>query len=147
MPIFNFSFVVNAPLQEVTHFHSDTLALKKLVPPPMIAQIHHVEPLAEGSVSRFTLWFGPLPIRWKAVHSGVSSHGFTDTQVSGPARKWEHTHTFTQISDSQTRIHEHIEYEHGHGFWGIVTRLLFAKPNLFVMFTYRMLSTRWHLRR
>ncbi|MFK7805524.1 MAG: hypothetical protein AB8G95_28100 [Anaerolineae bacterium] len=145
MPIFNFSFTVDAPLQAVADFHSDTSALKKLTPPPMIVQIHDIEPMAEGSVSRFTLWAGPLPIRWKAVHSNVSINGFTDTQEEGPAKKWAHTHTFTQINDSQTQVNEHIDYEHGTGFWGVMTRLLFAKPNLQVMFTYRKMITRWNL--
>jgi hypothetical protein len=44
-----------------------------------------MEPLAEGSISDFTLWFGPLPIRWTARHSHIDPlHGFTDTQVRGP---------------------------------------------------------------
>ena len=146
MPTFNFSFIVDSPLQAVTNFHRDTSALKKLTPPPMIVQIHDVEPMGEGSVSKFTLWFGPLPIRWRAVHSNVSNYGFTDSQEEGPATSWVHKHTFTPVSDSQTRIDEHIEYEHGTGFWGVVTRLLFAKPNLFIMFTYRKFITRWNLR-
>jgi len=110
-------------------------------------QLHSIEPLAEGSVSRFTLWVGPLPLRWKAVHRGVSDRGFTDVQAEGPARKWEHTHSFVPLDDSTTEIREHIEYEHKTGFWGIVTRILFSKPNLYLMFTYRMLVTRWFLRR
>lgn len=145
MPTFDFSFTVKAPLHDVTEFHRDTSALKKLTPPPMIVQIHEVEPMGEGSISRFTLWFGPLPIRWKAVHSRVSSYGFTDTQQEGPAKSWVHTHTFTPINDSETRIDEHIEYEHGTGFWGVVTRVLFAKPNLYIMFTYRKIVTRWNV--
>ena len=147
MPVFEFSFEVEAPLNIVRDFHRDTSALKTLTPPPTIAQIHSVEPLAEGSVSTFTLWVGPLPLRWKAVHRGVSEHGFTDVQASGPARKWEHTHRFTPLNDQTTRIDEHIEYEHGGGFWGIVTRLLFSWPNLFFMFSYRKWITRRTCRR
>lgn len=146
MPTFDFSFTVDAPLAAVAAFHSDTSALKRLTPPPMIAQMHEIEPLAEGSISKFTLWFGPLPIHWTAVHSNVSQYGFTDTQQSGPAARWAHTHTFTPITPHQTRIDEHIEYEHGTGFWGAMTRFLFAKPNLKVMFTYRKLVTRRYLR-
>ena len=63
MPVFDFSFEVNAPLSVVQAFHHGTAALKQLTPPPTIVQIHSVEPLAEGSVSRFTLWVGPLPLR------------------------------------------------------------------------------------
>jgi ligand-binding SRPBCC domain-containing protein len=147
MPVFDFSFEVDAPLTVVRDFHRDTSALKTLTPPPTIVQIHSVEPLAEGSVSTFTLWVGPLPLRWKAVHRGVSDQGFTDVQASGPAKKWEHTHTFTAIDTDTTRIDEHIEYEHKSGFWGVVTRLLFSWPNLFFMFSYRKWITRRICRR
>lgn len=147
MPIFDFKFTVNAPLQAVQEFHRDTSALKRLTPPPTIVQLHELEPLAEGSTSKFTLWVGPLPLHWTAVHRDVTEHGFTDVQAVGPAKKWEHTHSFVPLSENETEIREHIEYEHGTGFWGVVTRILFAKPNLYFMFTYRKLSTRWFLRR
>ena len=142
MPVFDFSFQVDAELPVVQAFHHNTSALKQLTPPPTIVQIQSVEPLAEGSVSRFTLWVGPLPLRWTAVHKNVSGNGFTDIQQSGPAAKWEHTHTFTEIDATHTRVNEHIEYEHKSGFWGLVTRLLFSYPNLYFMFCYRRWITR-----
>lgn len=146
MPVFNFRFSVAAPLEAVREFHRDTSALKRLTPPPTIVQLHNVEPLAEGSVSRFTLWIGPLPLRWKAVHKNVSEHGFTDVQTEGPAEKWEHTHTFSPETETLTEVREHIEYEHKRGFRGLVTRVLFARPNLYLMFTYRKCITRQYLR-
>lgn len=146
MPVFDFRFTVNAPLAAVQKFHHDTSALKRLTPPPTIVQLRDIEPLAEGSTSRFTLWVGPLPLHWTAVHRNVGEHGFTDVQTEGPAKKWEHTHTFVPLSETTTEIREHIEFGHKPGFWGVVTRLLFAKVNLYFMFTYRMMSTRWFLR-
>lgn len=147
MPVFDYRFSVEAPLVDVAAFHHDTSALKRLTPPPTIVQLRDIQPLAEGSVSKFTLWVGPLPLHWTAEHRGVSENGFTDVQTDGPARKWEHTHTFTPTSDSVTEIHEHIEYEHKSGFWGLVTRFLFAKPNLLIMFAYRRWVTRRALER
>lgn len=146
MPVFDFRFTVQAPITAVQEFHRDTRALKRLTPPLTIVQLHEIEPLAEGSVSRFTLWVGPLPLRWTAVHRDVSEHGFTDVQSAGPAKRWEHTHTFIPITEIATEIQEHIEYEHRSGFWGLVTRVLFARPNLYLMFHFRKWSTRWHLR-
>ncbi|NBW96719.1 MAG: hypothetical protein EBR28_08300 [Planctomycetia bacterium] len=146
MPTFDYSFTVPAPLSAVGEFHGDTSALKRLTPPPTLVRLHSIEPLAEGSVSRFTLWVGPLPLHWTAVHRGVSERGFTDVQAAGPAARWEHTHTFTPLDATTTRIDEHIEFEHKPGFWGVVTRLLFSRPNLLLMFTYRKFATRWHLR-
>jgi ligand-binding SRPBCC domain-containing protein len=147
MPIFDYSFTVDAPLEAVRAFHHDTSALKKLTPPPTIVQLHAIEPLGEGSVSTFTLWVGPIPLRWKAVHRDVTDHGFTDMQAEGPAAKWEHTHTFVPVSSDVTEIREHIEYEHKPGLRGLLTRLLFSYPNLRFMFAYRKFATRWHLRR
>lgn len=145
MPVFDYTFRISAPISAVRAFHRDTHALKILTPPPTIVQLHEVQPLAEGSVSRFTLWVGPLPLHWTAVHRDVSEHGFTDVQAEGPAQKWEHTHTFTEMQEEETEVREHIEYEHRRGRWGIVTRLLFAQPNLRAMFFYRKLMTRRHL--
>ena len=103
--------------------------------------------MADGSVSRFTLWVGPQPLRWTAVHRNVSEHGFTDVQAEGPVKKWEHTHTFSRETETVTEIWEHIEYEHNGGVWGLVTRVLFARLNLYLMFTYRRWVTRRYLRR
>ena len=147
MPIFDYEFTVKAPIEAVRDFHHDTSALKKLTPPPTIVQLHEIEPLAEGSVSRFTLWVGPLPLRWKAVHRDVDENGFTDVQAEGPAKKWEHTHTFTVLDDELTQIYEHVEYEHASGFWGVVTRVLFATVNLKIMFAYRKFITTRELQR
>ncbi len=147
MPTFDYQFTVNAPQEAVRRFHHDTSALKILTPPPTIVQLHDIEPLAEGSVSRFTLWVGPLPLKWKAVHRDVTDQGFTDIQAEGPAKKWEHTHTFVALDDHTTEVREHVEYEHAGGFWGLVTRFLFAKPNLYAMFTYRKLATRRALKK
>ena len=147
MPVFDFSFAVDAPLSAVRDFHRDTSALKRLTPPPTVVRLISIEPLAEGSVSKFVLWVGPLPLHWTAVHRNVSDRGVTDVQAAGPAAAWAHTHTFTPLSDGRTRIDEHIEYAHKNGLWGIVTRLLFSKPNLWLMFSYRRFVTRWFLRR
>ena len=142
MPVFDFEFTVLASIDAVRDFHHDTSALKRLTPPPTVVQLHDIQPLAENSVSKFTLWLGPIPLRWTAVHRNVTKSGFTDVQTEGPARKWEHTHTFTQLDSGKTRIHEHIEYEHKTGIWGFVTRILFCRLNLYLMFTYRQFVTR-----
>lgn len=147
MPTFDYSFTVNAPVEAVADFHHDTSVLKKLTPPPIFAQIHYFEPLKEGSIAEFTLWFGPLPVRWRAVHSNVSDRGFTDTQVKGPLRYWQHTHRFTPISLNLTRVEEHVEYGHFAGRHGLLTRLLFARPGLYMLFTARKWLTRFYVAR
>lgn len=147
MPVFNFKFIVDAPVTAVSSFHHDTRILKKLSPPPIFVQIHRFEPLGEQSEAEFTLWFGPLPLRWLAVHSHVSANGFTDTQASGPLKHWQHAHRFTAVSPDRTQVHEHIEYSHHAGWRGLLTRLLFNKPGLYALFTARKWLTRWYMKK
>ncbi len=142
MPAFTYSFTVNAPLSAVSAFHHDTRVLKKLSPPPIFVQIHQFEPLSENSQAQFTLWVGPIPLRWQTIHTQVGPAGFTDTQLRGPLKQWQHTHRFSAVSTSQTLVNERIVYEHNNGFKGVITRLLFNKPALWLLFTYRMWATR-----
>lgn len=147
MPVFDYQFLVQAPVTAVRAFHQDTRILKKLSPPPIFAQIHEFEPLAEGSRAEFTLWFGPIPVRWTAVHHHVSENGFSDRQESGPLKFWEHTHRFTAVNPTTTQVREHIKYEYKKGWPGLFSRLLFNKPGLTMLFTARKLLTRYHIKR
>lgn len=142
MPVLDRRFTVDAPIDAVRAFHRDTSALKLLTPPPAIVRIHEMEPLGEGSVSRFTVWFGPLPIRWTAVHSDVGPDGFTDTQAAGPCRRWVHTHRFTAIDETHTEVHDRVEYEYGVGIDAVVSRLAFNPLAMRAMFAYRAIVTK-----
>lgn len=144
MPVFDYDFKVQATLADVTQFHRQTEALKQLTPPPIFVQFHQVEPLGEGSVTKFTLWFGPFPVKWLAVHTDVDpERGFTDTQTEhGLLKKWVHTHSFSQEDNGLTRVREHIVYEHQAGLRGIASRLLFASPMLRLLFMYRKWVTK-----
>ena len=147
MPVFTYQFTVNAPLTAVRDFHQDTSALKKLTPPPLWAQIHTFEPMAEGSKADFTLWFGPVPVRWQAVHFNITDNGFTDRQERGPLNSWQHTHRFTAVNHTTTRVKDQIQYEYPAGWRGLFCRLLFNKPGLTVLFTGRKLLTRHHIKK
>lgn len=142
MAIFQYRFLVHAPVRLVSAFHFQPGILKQLTPPLMIMRVHKFEPLAEGSVAEFTMWMGPVPVRWKAVHSDVTPNGFTDTQVAGPMKSWRHTHSFHERGDAVTEVHEHIEYEHFGGLRGIWSRLLFPKIGLRMLFGMRRTITR-----
>lgn len=143
MSTFEHSFVLDASLASVSEFHSDTRVLRRLTPPPIIVQLHRVDPLREGSISEFTLWFGPVPVRWRALHSQVDARrGFTDTQIGGPMRFWRHRHTFNDLGNGRVEVAEHVDYQHERGWRGLFSRLLFAPPALRFLFYYRELATR-----
>jgi len=141
MPIFDYEFLVDAPRSAVAAFHYGA-SVKTLTPLPIIAQLHYHEPLADGSKSNFTLWFGPFPVHWKVVHSDVGESGFTDTQIRGPLKRWRHNHRFFAQEDGTTRVSEHIEFEYRPGLAGLLSRLIFSDPALTMLFTMRKMITR-----
>jgi ligand-binding SRPBCC domain-containing protein len=106
-----------------------------------------MDPLAEGSISEFTLWFGPIPVRWTALHLEVDRQsGFTDVQTAGPFRSWRHSHRFVSSPEGGARIVEHVEYQHDTGWAGLLTRVFFSRPMLFLLFNYRSAVMRLFLR-
>lgn len=142
-PSFVSRFVVPASLEAVARFHADPRALTRLTPPPTLMRVHRMDPLGEGSVSEFTMWVGPIPIRWRAVHSGFTAlKGFTDTQELGPMARWIHRHSYRALDDGRTEVLDQIWYEHPSGWRGILTRALFSKLPLKALFAYRAIATR-----
>jgi len=137
MKIYRHSFTVNAPLLAVAEFHKDTHALRQLTPPPLIVQFNNVEPLREGSLADFTMWAGPVPVRWVAVHSHVTEqNGFVDSQNRGPFRSWRHHHYFRAVNAQATEVVDKIEAEYGN----MISRFMWL--NLPVLFAYRAWRTK-----
>lgn len=147
MESFDHRFEVLAPLKEVAAFHGRTDILRRLTPPPLIVQLHRFGEMKEGMEAEFTLWLGPLPIRWQAVHRDVTANGFTDIQRKGPAASWKHIHRFAALGERRTEVHDHIEYAHKPGLPGLFSRLLFPKAGLRLLFTYRKWVTKRALER
>jgi ligand-binding SRPBCC domain-containing protein len=136
------SFIVKAPLSAVAQFHKDPSALTDLTPPPMSVKFNKVEPLAEGSVADFTMGFGPVSVRWVAVHSAVTEqNGFVDTQKKGPFKSWRHHHQFRAIDEQTTEVIDEIEAEYG----SAISRFMWL--NLPVLFAYRARQTKKALER
>ncbi|MCB0046845.1 MAG: hypothetical protein KDD92_15580 [Caldilineaceae bacterium] len=142
MPAFCHEFMVDAPLRQVRDFHRYSASMGALTPPPVMVQLHAApDLLGEGDEMDFTLQVGPLPIRWQARIEQVSDTQFTDRQVSGPFRRWEHTHRFEAVSPFRTRVQDAIEIEYARQpLWRAVG--WFMRLNLPLLFAYRGWKTR-----
>jgi len=138
MSTFHYQACLPVPVERVAFFHKDGSVLKKLTPPPVFVQIVHMEPLSENSTTQLRFWFGPIPVRWVAQHSQVDPlHGFIDTQVQGPLKKWVHQHSYKAAGIHKTILDELIEYEHNPGVMGWFTRLIYNRWSLRFLFFYR----------
>lgn len=142
MKHYSHCFHVCAALEDVAAFHHSTEALKRLTPPPVFIQLHNVEPMGENSKSEFTMWIGPVPIRWTAVHSDYHpNNGFVDTQLKGPFKTWVHRHTFIALDDHTVEITDEVFAEFGDTLikWLISA---FMWINLGILFSYRQWMTK-----
>ncbi len=139
---YHHSFRVRAPLTAVSNFHADSASMGAITPPPVIAQIHQApERLQDGDEMDFTLWLGPLPLRWTARIENVGYNGFTDRQLRGPFRRWVHRHTFCPLDNSTTEVIDEVEAElHRHPFWALVGLGMWL--NMPLLFAYRGWKTR-----
>lgn len=135
-------FRVQAPAEAVAEFHSYPDAMAAITPPPIFVQVHSAPPrVVEGQQMDFTMWLGPLPLRWQARFEDVTPTSFVDRMVQGPLRIWRHRHSFVAIDDRTTDVVDEVEVEpRWHPLWGPVG--LGMALNLPVLFAFRQWQTR-----
>jgi ligand-binding SRPBCC domain-containing protein len=130
MNIFWQAFQVNAPVEKVAFFNRDARVLKTLPLPPLFVKLNYV---------------GPIPIRWRAIHSEIDSiAGFKDTQLEGPFSSREYRHSFQAIHSETTQVNHEIRAELSrHPYRAIVCKVLWI--NLPILFAYRTWKNRQRL--
>lgn len=141
--VFEKSSVIETSLDAMIRFHEAPRALASLTPPPIRMRVQRDErrSIAEGEIE-FTLWFGPLPIRWIARHEpGPARNSFADLQVKGPLAYWRHEHIFTKVA-AGVRLTDRITFAHRRGLVGLLTRVAFDGLPLRLLFAYRHWRTR-----
>jgi ligand-binding SRPBCC domain-containing protein len=99
--------------EEAFRFFEDPYNLLKITPPALNLSVTNPDriQMRKGAEITYTIrWMG-VPLKWRTVITRYDPPAaFTDVQVSGPYRKWEHTHTFIERGDS-TLIADDVEYE------------------------------------
>jgi ligand-binding SRPBCC domain-containing protein len=73
-----------------------------------------------------------------AFEAGVS---FVQEQVSGPFRRWVHTHRFEALPDGGTRVRESIDFEPPGGILGLQLTAAAVERELTRVFEHR--KERW----
>ena len=141
--IFEKSSVIKSTMAEIKRFHEAPRALASLTPPPIRMRVKRDDrrSITEGEIA-FTLWFGPLPIRWIARHeAGPTPESFADVQVKGPLDYWRHQHFFKEVAGS-VELTDRVTLAHRRGLIGLLTRLAFDGIPLRLLFAYRHWRTR-----
>jgi ligand-binding SRPBCC domain-containing protein len=106
--IFRHRFVVRAPLVGVAEFHRQAETLRAITPLLRVRLDQAPTRLHQGGELTFSLWFGPLPLRWRARIDALPPTGFVDRQIRGPFQFWEHRHTFVPLGAEATWILDEV---------------------------------------
>ncbi len=140
--LYQHSFTVAAPQSVVADFHRRSNSMGAITPPPVIVRVHSAPQwLSEGDEMDFTMWLGPLPIRWLARIEQTTPVSFVDRQLSGPFTSWQHLHTYVAQGPQQTLVLDQVEVELSDNWWRKLLGLGMWL-NLPVLFAYRGWKTR-----
>ena len=78
-----------------------------------------------------------IPVHWQTEIIKVNkANSFTDRQLKGPYKVWEHTHTFN-ILNNGILMHDVINYQLPFGFAGNIAHALLVKKKIEHIFAYR----------
>jgi ligand-binding SRPBCC domain-containing protein len=128
------------PVEDAFAFYADTLNLEPMTPPWLHFRVLNREALRmeAGALLHYRLKLHGFPIRWTTrIESWEPPSGFVDTQLKGPYRLWEHTHTFEADGETATVIHDRVRYALPLGPLGWVAHRLFVRRDLERIFDFR----------
>ncbi len=160
MPVFHSEQWVGVELAHVFSFFSDPNNLPRLMPERSHARIERlsiVSPPGVGAPGRVVagpgstieisfriVSFLPIRARWLARILELRQNAyFTDTQVRGPFKKWDHRHEF--IAEERggrvgTIIRDLVDYEIGYGIFGTLAGPI-VRAQIVSMFEQRQRRT------
>lgn len=122
----------------VFDFFSDAKNLEKITPDFLNFKIVNMSTteIQQGTLINYVLKLHGLPIKWKTLISRWSPEtAFVDEQLSGPYKKWHHTHEFFETSQG-TLITDKVIYRLPLGLIGLVA-LPFVKKDVNKIFNFR----------
>jgi ligand-binding SRPBCC domain-containing protein len=131
--------VIPRPRPAVFAFFTEAANLQRLTPPFLDFRIVTPGPIAigAGTLIDYELRLYGVPLRWRTrIEEFEPGASFTDIQLSGPYRRWEHRHEFADHPVG-TVMRDVIDYELPFGLLGAAAHPLFVRPSLLKIFDYR----------
>ncbi|GAB5442925.1 MAG: hypothetical protein Fues2KO_32740 [Fuerstiella sp.] len=117
-------------------FFSDAFQLEHLTPPFLHFKVQTRPPIQieQGTLIDYRLKLHGLPIRWRTeISEWNPPFSFTDRQIRGPYRLWQHRHIFQPVTDGTLAIDEVLYKVPG----GRTIERLIVRNDLRRIFDYR----------
>ena len=125
-------------IEQAFAFFADARNLEAITPPWLRFRILEApSALEQGSLLVYRLRLFGVQIRWRtAIIDWSPPLGFTDVQLEGPYRRWEHTHRLTSVV-AGTEIHDRVVYRLPYEPLGGLLAPVTVRPWLDAIFDYR----------
>ncbi len=133
------SQLVPAPRAEVFAFFGDAFNLEAITPQFLRFRVTTPGPIsmAPGAVIEYRLSLYGFGFRWRTrIEAWEPAVRFVDVQLSGPYRRWRHTHAF-EDAPGGTRVSDRVEYELPLGPLGDLAHAVFVRRALDRIFEHR----------
>lgn len=130
------SVLLPHPRDAVFAFFSDAFQLTRITPPWLQFRIKTASPidLKRGCLIDYRIRLHGIPIKWRTeISSWDPPYSFTDRQIRGPYRLWEHLHTFEAV-EGGTMAMDSVRYR---PLGGWLTNWLLVENDLRRIFEYR----------
>jgi ligand-binding SRPBCC domain-containing protein len=134
--------LVPRPRAEVFAFFADAHNLERITPPALRFRILTPSPIAlgAGALIDYRLSLFGVPFRWRTrIEAWDPGRRFVDQQLSGPYRRWRHTHAF-EDAPGGTLMHDRVEYALPFGVVGALAAGWLVRRQVEAIFDHRRVA-------
>lgn len=112
MPTYEKRSTIDIPASSLFSWHTRPGAFERLAPPwEHLRVLSRHGGIADGARLTMEIRRGPLKTRWEALHRDfIDGVQFTDVQVAGPFKKWEHTHRVEPAGAGRATLIDFVDY-------------------------------------
>ena len=139
MPIYEKRSVIDTPAPSLFAWHTRPGAFERLAPPwEHLRIVSRHGGIADGSRVTLELRRGLFKTRWEALHRDfIDGRQFTDVQVAGPFKRWEHTHKVEPVDEARSALVDYVDYALPLGPLGALAGGVVARRMMDRLFAFR----------
>ena len=126
-------------MEDTFEFFQNEKNLEDITPPSLNFKVlkKSTDKIEKGSLIDYKLKINGIPIKWRTlIATWNPPESFSDYQLKGPYKKWDHTHNFRPLG-SGTLMEDRVIYKLPLGLVGRIFAMWYVKKDVNKIFNYR----------